>query len=162
MRQLAEKLGTPLGELEKKLDAMLAQQKDLEKQVESLRKKQAAAAAASLSAQAQVVNGTPAIIEKIDGATGDDLQSIADALKGAFKGVIVLASAPAADQVALLASVSADFTSRFQAGKIIQTIAPVVGGKGGGRPDNARGAGKDPSRLAEALNQARALITPAS
>jgi alanyl-tRNA synthetase len=43
--------------------------------------------------------------------------------------------------VALVASVSPEFTGKFQAGKIIQTIAPVVGGKGGGRPDTARGAG---------------------
>jgi len=159
LKQLAGKLGSPLGEVERKLDAMLAQQKELEKQLDALRKKQAAATAASLVSLAQSINGTPAIIEKVDGLTGDELQSIADALKGTFKGVIVLASTPAADQVALLASVSADLTSRFQAGKIIQTIAPLVGGKGGGRPDNARGAGKDSAKVSDALARARELLS---
>jgi alanyl-tRNA synthetase len=57
--------------------------------------------------------------------------------------------------VALIAAVTPDFTSKVQAGKIIQTIAPIVGGKGGGRPDNARGGGKDASKLDEALAKAR-------
>jgi alanyl-tRNA synthetase len=45
-----------------------------------------------------------------------------------------------------------------QAGKLIQQIAPIVGGKGGGRPDNARGGGKDATRLDEALSKARGLM----
>ena len=55
-------------------------------------------------------------------------------------------------------SVSSDFTAKAQAGKIIQTIAPIVGGKGGGKPDNARGGGKDASKLDEALAKAKSLL----
>ena len=46
----------------------------------------------------------------------------------------------------------------MQAGKIISAIAPLVGGKGGGKPDNARGGGKDPSQLDAALAHASALL----
>jgi len=59
--------------------------------------------------------------------------------------------------VALVAAVSPDFTRRIQAGKIIQQIAPIVGGRGGGKPDNARGGGKDAGKLDEALAKARQL-----
>ena len=89
--------------------------------------------------------------------TGDSLQAIVDALKSQFKGVVVLGGA-ANGAVTLIASVSADFTAKFQAGKIIQTIAPIVGGKGGGKPDNARGGGKDASKLDEALAKAKSLL----
>ena len=58
-----------------------------------------------------------------------------------------------------MATVSADFTSKYQAGKIIQAIAPIVGGKGGGRPDNARGGGKDVTKLDEALTKAKQLLS---
>jgi alanyl-tRNA synthetase len=60
--------------------------------------------------------------------------------------------------VVLVASVSADLTGKFQAGKIIQAIAPMVGGKGGGKPDNARGGGKDAAKLDEALAKAKSLL----
>ncbi len=47
---------------------------------------------------------------------------------------------------------------KFRPGKIIQQIAPIVGGKGGGKPDNARGGGKDASRLDEALAKVKSLL----
>jgi alanyl-tRNA synthetase len=136
---------------------MLAQQKELEKQLDSVRKKQAATTAANLIGLAQTFADTPAIVQHIPGASGDELQSIADALKGNFKGVLMLAGT-VGDQVALLAAVSPEYTAKFQAGKLIQALAPIVGGKGGGRPDNARGAGKDPSRVDAVLAQTRTLL----
>ena len=85
------------------------------------------------------------------------MQSIADVLKGQFKGVVVLGGA-ANGAVSLVATVSPEFTKQIQAGKIIQAIAPIVGGKGGGRPDNARGGGKDVGKMDEALAKAKELI----
>ena len=49
-------------------------------------------------------------------------------------------------------------TAKFQANKLIQQIAPIVGGKGGGRPESAQGAGKDASKISEALAKARELL----
>ena len=60
--------------------------------------------------------------------------------------------------VALVATVSPELNKQIQAGKIIQAIAPIVGGKGGGRPDNARGGGKEVSKLDEALAKAKSLL----
>lgn len=154
---LAGRLSTPLAELEKKLDAILAQQKELEKQVKAATQREAAAKAKTLLGKAQTLKGTPAIIEEVGGLDGDALQSLADALKSEFKGVVVLGSV-SGDAVALVAAVSPELTSRIQAGKIIQAIAPVVGGKGGGRPDYARGGGKQPDQLSAALAKAATLI----
>jgi alanyl-tRNA synthetase len=71
--------------------------------------------------------------------------------------VVVLAGS-SNETVSLAASVSPNLTKQIQAGKIIQSIAPLVGGKGGGRPEFARGAGKDASKIDEALRGAEKLI----
>lgn len=157
LKVLAAKLNAPLADVEKKLEAALLQQKELEKQLKALQQKQAASTAATLAGSAEVVGGVPAIIRELPGASGDELQAVADALKGSFQGVVVLGSANAV-AVALVASVSAQFLAKFQAGKIIQQIAPVVGGKGGGKPDSARGGGRDAGKLGDALAAAKKLL----
>jgi alanyl-tRNA synthetase len=154
---VADKMNTPAGELERKVEALLAQQKDLEKQLQAARQKQAAESARGLLARANTSGPVPSIVENLGAADGDFLQTAADALKGQFKGVIVLAGT-ANGAVALVAAVSPEFTAKCQAGKIVQAIAPILGGKGGGRPDNARGGGKDVSKIEEALQKARTLL----
>ncbi|HOX55731.1 MAG TPA: alanine--tRNA ligase [Candidatus Paceibacterota bacterium] len=156
IKAVAGKVNAPVGELEKKIELLLAQQKDLEKKLMAMVQERAARAAQDILTRAQTINGTPALIERFD-TDGDKLQGIVNELKGQFKGVIVLGGA-ANGAVAIVASVSPEFTKKVQAGKIIQTIAPVVGGKGGGRPDNARGGGKDVSKLDEALAKAKSLF----
>ena len=74
-----------------------------------------------------------------------------------FDGVVVLAGS-ANNAVALAASVSSVHVPKIQAGKIIQTIAQIVGGKGGGKPDSARGGGKDTTKIPEALAAAKSLL----
>ena len=78
-------------------------------------------------------------------------------MKGEFEGVIVLGAATTG-RVLLLANVADSLTDHIQAGKIIQTIAPVVGGKGGGKPTQARGGGKDATKLDEALAKVTGLM----
>ena len=107
--------------------------------------------------RAETINGIPLITHNLGSANGDFLQAIADALKGRFKGVVVLGGG-SENAVALVATVSPEFTAKVQAGKIIQAIAPIVGGKGGGKPDNARGGGKDVAKLDEALAKVKELI----
>jgi alanyl-tRNA synthetase len=157
LKTLSGKVNSPVGELEKKIESLLAQQKELEKQAKLMQQKQAVELARSLVAKAQTLGTTSAILENLGAVDGDFLQSIADALKGQFKGVVVLGGV-ANNSVSLVATVSPDLTKKLQAGKIIQAIAPVVGGKGGGRPDNARGGGKDVGKLDEALARAKELV----
>jgi alanyl-tRNA synthetase len=78
-------------------------------------------------------------------------------LKSKFKHPIFLAGTRDSS-VALVAYVPNELTSKFQANKLIQQIAPIVGGKGGGRPESAQGAGKDTSKIAEALAKAQELL----
>lgn len=156
LKAMAGRLSTPIADLEKKIEGLLEHQKTLEKQLSALRQQQAGQTAAELVARATTINGIPSVIERYD-ADGEALQTIVNAIKSRFDGVVLLGGV-ADGAVALVASVGAAFTSKVAAGKLIQQIAPIVGGKGGGRPDNARGGGKDASRLDEALAKARSLV----
>jgi alanyl-tRNA synthetase len=88
------------------------------------------------------------------------LQALAGSLKKRkWPGVAVFGAADAgAGKVHLLASVATEVCSRIKAGEIIKSIAPVVGGRGGGKPELAQGGGTEPGRLKEALAQAEALV----
>ncbi|MGH7942411.1 MAG: alanine--tRNA ligase [Limisphaerales bacterium] len=157
IKSLAGKVNAPVHELEKKIESLLEQQKALEKTVRAATQREASNVAGNLLEHAQSVNGLPSIIQNVGGVDGDFLQAVAESLKGRFKGVIVLGGA-VGGAVSLVAAVSPEFVSMFQAGKIIQQIAPIVGGKGGGKPDNARGGGKDAAKLDEALAKAKSLL----
>ena len=90
-------------------------------------------------------------------ADGRLLQAVADVLRSRINGPIFLAGA-ANGRVALLASVPKPLTTKIQANKVIQEIAPLVSGKGGGRPENAQGSGSDVDKIDLALSAARKLL----
>ena len=157
IRTLAGKVNSPVHELEKKVELLLAHQKELEKSLKTAIQRNAAQTASWLLTRAETVNGVPLITQGFPEADAEYLQAVADALKGRFAGVVVVGGA-AGGAVALVASVSPEFTKQAPAGKIIQQIAPVVGGKGGGKPDNARGGGKDAGKLDAALAKVKTLL----
>ena len=155
--ELANQLNTPVRDIEKKIISSLEQTKKLERQLKTLRQRQAAEQAKVLLNKSQVVNGINLISENLGQIDDGQTQAIVDALKAGFDGVIVI-GAVENGRVVLIVSVSDGLINRVQAGKIIQAIAPIVGGKGGGNQSQARGGGKDASKIDEALGQVVALL----
>ncbi len=137
-----------------------------EEEVRATEKKEAKAAGAELQKRAAMIahellathHGKPAVVSSIPEADGNLLQGIADAMKSEFAGPIFLVGT-SNGRVDLVATVPKTLTNKFQAGVLIQQIAPIIGGKGGGRPENARGAGSDASKIGEALARARELLS---
>jgi len=156
LQGVASRLGAPLTEVEKKLEATLARQKELEKELSALRQKAAAGFAKELLAKAST-GAIPSIVEEIPGANGNELQFVADALKSDFEGFILLAGV-SEGAVSLVAVTGKAHQGTLPAGKLIGAVAPLVGGKGGGKPDSARGGGRDASGLSLALAKAKELI----
>ena len=148
------------------IDARSAHLEKLEAEVHEWDKQQAKASDAELRSRAEEIANELAatnaaeksVVAKLPNADGKLLQAIVDALKPKFRGPIFLAGENDG-RVALIASVPKELTTQFQANKLIQEIAPIVGGKGGGRPDNAQGAGKDAAKIDEALARARELLS---
>jgi len=156
LRSVAGRLSAPVADLDKKVEALLAHQKEIERQLKVAVARNASNAAGELLGRATTHNGIPLIAHNLGESEGDFLQAVVDSLKGRFAGVVVLGGGTVG-AVTLVASVSSDFTGRVQAGKVIQAIAPLVGGKGGGRPDHARGGGRDATQVDAALAKVRTL-----
>jgi alanyl-tRNA synthetase len=157
IKSIAGRLNSPIGELEKKVEALLVQQKKIEKQLKAVQESQAAAGAKEYVSRAREINGLKVIAENLGDADGKQLQAVADALKGSFEGVVVLGGS-SNGSVGLLAMVSPALTGKVKAGDLIKGIAPIVGGKGGGKPELARGGGKDAGKLDEAIAKVAELI----
>ncbi|PZR75636.1 MAG: alanine--tRNA ligase [Chthoniobacterales bacterium] len=148
------------------VDARSAHLEKLEAEVHEWEKQQAKGAETELRTRAgQIANELAAanaaeksLVARLPAADAKLLQAVVDALKPKFSGPIFVAG-ETDGRVALIASVPKEMTSRLQANKLIQEIAPIVGGKGGGRPDNAQGAGKDATQIDAALTRARELLS---
>ncbi|HEX5529887.1 MAG TPA: alanine--tRNA ligase [Methylomirabilota bacterium] len=151
LRESAGLLKIPPLELPRRLAALLEDQKRLEKQLAQLEGKLARSQAQDLVAAAREVAGVPVLAARLDGLDPDGLRSVVDTLRDRLpSGIIVLGSA-VDGKVSLVAAVSKDMMKRFPAGRLVQEVARLVGGGGGGRPDLAQAGGKDASKLDDAL-----------
>ena len=153
-------------EMLKQIDARAGHLEKVDVEFREWEKKTAKSAEAELKSRAaEIANelaqshaGKNFCVMEVPNADGKLLQAIVDALKSKFKGPIFLAGTRDAS-VALIAYVPNELISRFRANKLVQDIAPIVGGKGGGRPESAQGAGKNTSKVSEALATARELLS---
>ena len=148
------------------VDARSAHLEKLEAEVHEWEKQHAKASEADLRSRAGIIAneltaahvGEKSCVAEVPDADAKLLQAVVDALKPKFSGPIFLAGA-ADGRVALIASVPKELTSRIQANKLIQEVAPIVGGKGGGRPEGAQGAGKDATKIDDVLARASELLS---
>jgi alanyl-tRNA synthetase len=149
----------------KAIDARAAHLEKLEADVREWEKKGAKASEVQLKTRAAEIAKELAtthaekgnVVAEVKNADAKLLQAVSDALRTRIKGPIFLAGA-ANGRVALLAVVPKELSSKFQANKLIQEIAPIVGGKGGGRPETAQGSGPNISQVNVALAEARRLL----
>jgi alanyl-tRNA synthetase len=141
-----------------RVERLLAQQRELEKQLEQLQRKMASGQSADLLARVREVRGKKVLASEVQVADARGLLELADQLRERMgSGVVVLASRQDG-QVRLLAAVTKDLAGSVHAGKLLGQIAPIVGGKGGGRPELAQGGGTDAARIEEALERAVELV----
>jgi len=102
------------------------------------------------------------IAARLDGLDPEGLRGVVDTLRERLASGVICLGSVVDGKVNLVASVSKDLTKRFQAGKLVQEVAKMVGGGGGGRPDLAQAGGRDPSKLDEALSAVPGLVERAA
>jgi len=151
---LADRLKTSPANLLDAVQRMQEERRGVERQLAEAQAKLAKAAAGALLAQARTFHGISVLAAEYDG----DLKEQADRLRDQLGSALVVLGSRADGRVQLVAAVTKDLAGgRAHAGKVIERIAPIVGGKGGGRPDMAQAGGKDPEGLSAALAEVYAL-----
>jgi alanyl-tRNA synthetase len=157
--EAARALRAPVEQLPRELRALQDQLRERERELEQLRVQLAASGVDGLAAHATRINGTQVLATRLNADDRDTLLQLGDRLRDKLgSGAIVLGSV-IDGQPALLAMVTKDVVARGgHAGKLIQEIAPLVGGRGGGRPELAQGGGSDAGQLDAALAAVNGVI----
>ncbi|MEE2830152.1 MAG: alanine--tRNA ligase [Myxococcota bacterium] len=140
-----------------KITRMLEEQKALRREIDELKKKLVSGGADG-GPQARQVAGVPVLATVIDGASGKELRGHGDVLLDKIGEGVVVLGARDGNKASLLVKVSASLTDRLHAGNLVSELAPIVDGRGGGRPDMAQAGGKKPEGLTDAMDKAYELI----
>ena len=142
-----------------RLEQLLAEQKETAKELEKLKAKMAGGAADEMLNSKVEIGGVAVLAAEVKDMDGNALRTMGDQLKQKLgSGVVVLASGKDG-KVSLMAMATDDVVKKgVHAGNIIKAAAAVCGGGGGGRPNMAQAGGKDASKIADALEKAKAVV----
>jgi alanyl-tRNA synthetase len=153
IRRVSEEFKVQRTDLIATLDKMSQELKETTKQVEQLQWKLAQKESADVLEEVREIQGVRVLSRKFENLDRNRLRQLADELKNRLETGVVVLGTPIDGRVSLVAMVTPDLTDRISANDLIQRIAPLVGGGGGGKPDMAEAGGKDPAGLGEALEQ---------
>jgi len=141
-----------------KAEQIIKDQKEKDREIESLKAKLAAKQSEELLNTARAVNDIKVISQEVNTSSPKDMREFGDYLRDKLKSGIIVLGARGNGKVFLLCRVTADLTDRFHAGNIIKELTGLVGGKGGGRKDMAEGGGTKESELKNALSKVYAIV----
>lgn len=144
--------------LVEKVEKALVDNRDLKREIEEMKAKQASSLVNDLLSNAKLLGTTKLVISQVQVDNPNDLRNLGDQLKDRLKSGIGVLIANLGNKVSLLTVVTSDLTKQYHAGKIVGQLATIVGGKGGGRPDSAMAGGKDVDKITEALNAVESII----
>jgi len=160
LREIASLVRGTRDDVRAKVQEVLERSRSLERENRQLKDKLASGQGQDLSASAIDVGGVKVIAARVAGADAGALRSAVDQLKDKLKSAVIVLAAVDETQskVTLVAGVTADKTNKIKAGELVGSIAALVGGKGGGRPDFAQAGGTNPEALDAALATVDAFV----
>ncbi|MFT3742854.1 MAG: alanine--tRNA ligase [Pyrinomonadaceae bacterium] len=104
------------------------------------------------------IGGVKVLAKIVDGLDSNGTRQLSDTLLARIKSGVVVIGRKDEGKVGLIVRVSDDLTGKIRAGDIIREIAPIVGGRGGGKADMAEGGGTEPDKLSEAIDASYGVI----
>ncbi len=139
-------------DLEEKLNAQVEEIKNLKKELEQFKAKEAAGAVDQMLSGAKTVGSVKVLTVKVPGADANKLRQMGDVLRDKDASVAAVLASVNGEKLTFLAVCGKDAVKAgVKAGEIVKHVCTVCGGSGGGKPDSAMGGGKDIAKMDEAL-----------
>ena len=152
------KVGNP-NELEAKVAAYVAENKEKDREIEALKAKLASIEVEGLFAYALEIGGVKFISAGFSGSTPDSLRMMADHIKAKAPNMAAVLTTINGEKASILVACGSEAVKAgLHAGKLVKQITALCGGSGGGRPDSAMGGASEIFKLDEAVAQAPAMI----
>ena len=141
------------------VEKLLAERRSQDKEIDALKSKLARSGIADLALRARKIDGMQVLAAKLDDVDRGQLRSLADVLRQKLGSGLVVLGTVTGGRVALVAAATKDVAGKkVHAGQVIRSVAQMVGGSGGGRPDMAEAGGKDADALSDALESVYSLM----
>jgi alanyl-tRNA synthetase len=157
-RQLAALVKAEGGSILDRVERLLARQKELQRELDSMQAQINAGRSADLLTEARDVGGLKVLSTIVTVEDIKQLRELADSLKDRMGSGILTLGAAIDGKATLLVAVSKDLTDRYKAGELIRQLAPLVGGSGGGKPELAQAGGSQPENLQLAVDRVYGLL----
>jgi alanyl-tRNA synthetase len=142
-----------------RIDGLKREIKELKDQLAQARSVTKRGGLADILAKVQDVAGVPVAVAEVEGADANALREACDAARAKTKSLLIVLASPQGDRVHLVVAATKDLVAKgIHSGKLLGEIAKMMDGKGGGRPDLAQGAGKNPAALPQALAKVPDLV----
>jgi len=158
LKAVAAALKAKPGEVAEKVQRLLRQQKELEKNLQNLQAKLSGGQIQDLLEAVKTIRGIRVLSTRVEGKDPRGLREMADRLKDRMQSGILLLGAEGDGKAMILCAVTQDLIPKYSAQKLIQEIAKLLGGTGGGRPDLAQAGGPKVEGLNSALEKIYELI----
>ena len=141
-----------------KIEQLLKQNRVLERELAATKQQILGGDSSDLTERVIQIGKINILIHRLDGLDAKSLRTAIDKFKSKLGSAIVILGSIHEDKVKLAVGVTKDLNNQISAGNLIKSIAEIVGGKGGGRPDFAQAGGPDKEKVDEALKLALKLI----
>ena len=159
VEQLAALLKSSNDKIFTKVEQLLVKNKQLEKELLESRQKMFSSSSEDISEKVTKIKGTNILIQRLDGFSANDLRVSIDRYKNKLENAIIVLGVIEKGKAKIAIGVTKHNTELIHAGDLIKTVAEIVGGKGGGRPDFAQAGGPETDKLDQALEHAKEFIT---
>ena len=158
VQRVAEQLKTTPAQLAERVERAGREGRAKDLEIEQLKAQLATAMTKEQAGDARDFGGVKALAVPLDGTPSKDLRGLADSMRDRIQSGVVLLGSRVDGKVALLVAVTPDQVSRFDAGRMVSELAPLVGGRGGGKKDLAQAGGSDPAGLDAAIAHFYAMV----